>query len=101
MFIQDTTPDTSAYMIAGYSIFFILLAIYLLSLYIRSRNLTEDLKILENMEGQNQTAKTKMKTGGAELSEPVGASRPSTKRKKATTKTGGSSQAKKKVARKK
>ena len=47
MFLQDTPPDTSGYMIAGYTIFFVLLIIYLVSLFLRSRNLNADLTILE------------------------------------------------------
>jgi len=49
MFIQDTPPDTSAYMIAGYSIFLILAILYLISLFIRTRNLNQDLAVLESM----------------------------------------------------
>ena len=30
---MESTPDTSGYMIAGYAVFFIVSAIYLLSLY--------------------------------------------------------------------
>jgi len=54
MFIQDTTPDTSAYMVAGYAIFFVLLILYLISFLIRTRNLNRDLTTLENMKVQSQ-----------------------------------------------
>jgi hypothetical protein len=50
MFFQETTIDTSGYMIAGYSVFFIVSAIYLLSLYIRNRNLQRDLATIEQLE---------------------------------------------------
>jgi hypothetical protein len=50
MFFQETTIDTSGYMIAGYAVFFIVSAIYLLSLYIRNRSLQRDLTTLEQME---------------------------------------------------
>jgi hypothetical protein len=47
MFFQEVTPDTSGYMIAGYVIAFGVMAIYLLSLVIRWRNLKQDLAMLE------------------------------------------------------
>lgn len=42
------TPDTSAYMIAGYAFFFIVMSIYLISLTLRWRNLKEELDILRS-----------------------------------------------------
>jgi hypothetical protein len=48
----ETTPDTSGYMIAGYAVFFIVSAIYLLSLYIRNRSLQRDLETLEQLDTQ-------------------------------------------------
>jgi hypothetical protein len=48
MFLE-TTPDTSGYMIAGYVIAFLTLGLYIASLYIRHRNLRQDLEILESM----------------------------------------------------
>ena len=50
MFFQETTPDTSGYMIAGYAVFFIVSAIYLLSLAIRNRSLRHDLETLEQLD---------------------------------------------------
>ena len=50
MFFQEPTPDTSGYMIAGYAIAFIVMALYVASLYLRSRNLHQDMTILEEME---------------------------------------------------
>ena len=52
MFIQDPTPDTSGYMIAGYAVFFIVSAIYLLSLFVRNRSLQRDLETLANLESE-------------------------------------------------
>jgi hypothetical protein len=49
---METTPDTSGYMIAGYAVFFIVSAIYLLSLYIRNRSLQRDLETLEQLDTQ-------------------------------------------------
>jgi len=50
MFFQEPTPDTSGYMIAGYAITFIVMGLYVLSLYLRSRNLRQDMTMLEEME---------------------------------------------------
>lgn len=45
-----TTPDTSAYMIGGYAVFFVVMAIYLTSLYLRQRRLRDELTTLEQLE---------------------------------------------------
>lgn len=50
MFFQIPTPDTSEYMIAGYAIAFIVMALYVASLALRSRNLHQDLTTLEEMD---------------------------------------------------
>ena len=47
---MESTPDTSAYMIGGYAVFFIVSAIYLVSLILRNRNLQRDLETLEEMD---------------------------------------------------
>ena len=47
---METTPDTSAYMIAGYVVSFVTLVIYVLSLYIRNRNLKQDVYTLEALD---------------------------------------------------
>lgn len=47
---METTPDTTQYMILGYAVFFIVSAIYLASLYIRSRSLQRDLETLEELD---------------------------------------------------
>lgn len=39
----QTTPDTTAYMIGGYVVFFVVMALYLGSLFLRHRNLKQDL----------------------------------------------------------
>jgi hypothetical protein len=54
MFIQNGTPDTSSYMIAGYVISFLVMGLYLASIYIRSRNLKQDMSMLEEMEKTEQ-----------------------------------------------
>ncbi len=50
MFFQETTPDTSGYMIAGFALTFLILAAYVASLYNRSRNLRQDMDMLAEME---------------------------------------------------
>ena len=54
MLFDQLTPDTSIYMIAGYSIFFVITVIYLASLFIRARNLRRDLETLESLEAEAQ-----------------------------------------------
>ena len=50
MFILETPPDTSQYMIAGYAIAFGVMLVYVFSLFLRSRNLKQDLSMLEEMD---------------------------------------------------
>ncbi len=49
---MEPTPDTSAYMIAGYAVFFIVSAIYVASLFIRNRSLQRDLETLEGLDAK-------------------------------------------------
>lgn len=49
---MEPTPDTSAYLLAGYAVFFIVSAIYVLSLFIRSRSLQRDLETLEDLDSK-------------------------------------------------
>ena len=50
MFFQEATPNTSGYMIAGYVIAFLVMGLYVASIYLRSRNLKQDVTILEEMD---------------------------------------------------
>jgi len=50
MFFQEPTPDTSGYMIAGYAITFLVMALYVASIYLRSRNLKQDMTILQELD---------------------------------------------------
>ena len=50
----DATPDTSAYMVAGYIVFFIIAAIYILSLVVRWRNINQDMTTLKTIEKENK-----------------------------------------------
>lgn len=57
-FLQEPTPDTSGYMIAGYAIAFIVMALYVASMYLRTRNLNQDLAMLEEMDKPAVKAET-------------------------------------------
>ena len=96
MFILDTPPDTSAYMIAGYTIFFILIILYLISLFIRTRNLNQELSILESIKEQSQTAANR--PAASKLSGSTGLA---VKRKVTRPKARKSNQVKKNVIKKK
>lgn len=50
MFFQEAPPDTSGYMIAGYAIAFIVMALYVASIYLRRRNLNQDMAVLQELE---------------------------------------------------
>ena len=50
MFLQETTPDTSGYMIAGYIVAFLIMGLYVASIYLRNRNLSRDMTTLEELE---------------------------------------------------
>jgi uncharacterized membrane protein YciS (DUF1049 family) len=51
------TPDTSTYMIAGFVVSFVTMGIYVLSLYIRSRNLKRDVETLESLQTEKPRSK--------------------------------------------
>ena len=50
MLSAQITPDTVKYMIAGYSVIFGVMAVYLVSLFLRWRSLLQDLQTLEEMQ---------------------------------------------------
>jgi hypothetical protein len=50
MLFQDGPANTTTYMIAGYFVIFGVMLIYLLSLYLRQRNLRQDLEVLEDLD---------------------------------------------------
>jgi hypothetical protein len=58
MFFQEPTPDTSGYMIAGFAVAFIVMALYVASIYLRARNLRQDMTMLEEMENPATPAQT-------------------------------------------
>jgi hypothetical protein len=57
MYFQEVTPDTSGYMIAGYVIAFVIMGLYVASIYLRGRNLKQDMSTLEDL---NQSASVPM-----------------------------------------
>lgn len=81
LFFQESTPDTSAYMIAGYTVAFVIMAIYLASLFIRWRNLDRDLQTLESLEAESKPGVSRQKTPGSKT-----ASRKSTRPKTSSRK---------------
>jgi hypothetical protein len=62
MFFQEPTPDTSGYMIAGYAISFLVMGLYVASIYLRSRNLRQDMTILEEMDEPAPPVQTEAKS---------------------------------------
>lgn len=101
MFLQDAPPDTSVYMIVGYAAFFVLTAIYLVSLIVRSHNLHEDLKMLEKMQEENKAVKTRAPAAGKTIKKSTASTKRSTKksstaRKKSSTKAAKTGRSKRK-----
>lgn len=47
---MDAPADTLTYMIAGYSVIFSIMAIYLVSLIVRWKNLRKDEELLKDLE---------------------------------------------------
>lgn len=47
---QTTTPDTSAYMVLGYSVIFGVIALYLISLLVRYRSTKQEYQLLSELE---------------------------------------------------
>ena len=82
MFFQDATPDTSGYMIAGYAIAFIVMGLYVASIYMRSRNLKQDMSTLEEMDKPAPITKTVPKP----VAKPVASKKTQTVTKKAARK---------------
>ncbi len=51
---METTPDTSGYMIAGYAVAFLVMGLYVFSMYLRHRNLNRDLETLEVISNESR-----------------------------------------------
>jgi hypothetical protein len=54
MLYAEGTANTVNYFIAGYVVFFTVMALYLASLVIRYRNLKQDLEVLQEMEQDDE-----------------------------------------------
>jgi CcmD family protein len=52
--LQQSPPNTTSYMVAGYAVIFIVLLIYLFSLAMRRKNLKQDLSVLQDMEDKSE-----------------------------------------------
>lgn len=48
--LQEGPAETTSYMVAGYAVVFGVMAIYLFSLYVRRRNLKQDMDVLQELE---------------------------------------------------
>ncbi len=92
MMFADVPPDTSAYMIAGYIIFFVVTAIYVASLFVRTANLSRDLETLKEVEQEQQPPA---------VAEPVAATPPAPKRRPAKAKSSKAGTARTKQASRK
>lgn len=53
IYLLDAPANTTTYMIAGYAVIFGVMLIYLISLYIRQRNLSQDMQMLESLEDKD------------------------------------------------
>jgi hypothetical protein len=75
MFFQEPTPDTSGYMIAGYVIAFIVMGLYVASIYLRSRNLNQDMTMLQELDkptaAESQPKKQPVRSAGNHSVRPV------------------------------
>lgn len=47
--LQDAPANTTSYMIAGYAVIFGVMALYLVSVMVRFRNLKQELEILQDL----------------------------------------------------
>ncbi len=50
LFLQEGPAETTAYYIAGYAVFFSVMAIYLASLILRWRNLKQEYALLHDLD---------------------------------------------------
>ena len=54
--LQAGPAETTNFMIAGYAVIFGVMLVYLASLYIRRRNLRQDLEMLQELENNKQVS---------------------------------------------
>lgn len=60
MFLE-TIPDTSGYMMAGYAFAFIVMGVYVFSMYLRNANLKRDTEMLESLRAEQEASSKKKK----------------------------------------
>jgi hypothetical protein len=48
--LQEGPAETTGFMIAGYTVVFGVMLVYLISLYVRRRNLKQDMEVLQELE---------------------------------------------------
>ena len=53
-FLPDHPAETTGYMLAGYAVIFGVMLIYLASLVLRSRSLSQDLELLEDLQDESE-----------------------------------------------
>lgn len=51
---MDSIPNTDNYMIAGFIVSFVVMGIYLLSMFVRTRNLKRDLETYETLDKEKK-----------------------------------------------
>jgi len=56
LLLQEGPANTTDFMIAGYAVIFGVMLIYLASLYLRRRNLKQDLEVLRELDEQDQAS---------------------------------------------
>jgi len=52
MSLFQAPPDTTGYMIAGYAVLFGVMLVYLVSYFVRYKNLKADLEVLQEIENE-------------------------------------------------
>ena len=52
--LQQAPAETTRYMVAGYTVIFTIMLLYILSMVVRSRKLERDLELLKEMEEEQK-----------------------------------------------
>jgi hypothetical protein len=52
--LQQAPAETTRYMIAGYSVIFSIMLLYVISIFVRRRNLKRDIKTLNDLESKEK-----------------------------------------------
>lgn len=63
--LQQGPAETTSYMIAGYAVIFGLMAIYLLSLWVRNRNLHQENDLLDEIAVSERNVTVEKKAGNS------------------------------------